>query len=228
MSQRLTIIQGPAGTGKTTCVAAYVWNTVIKHPDSKVLVTAPLKSSLDQIVEYIVLAGRDKESRTNPVEAEEFGPEHCQYLIRPITLREQVKDPLNHTDTARKVAEGHIEPFRQRYLQARYEKRLRGECLDKLKALVKSIQEGNMSEDDLEMYNYLGGHVVSQATVVCCTLSGVGRIPFKDVVIDEATRALEPQALAAVRTAQMQKDMDMAAPSYTGWYTVPNPKSQCC
>ena len=37
MSQRLTIIRGPTGMRKTTCVAAYVWNIVKKHPNSNVL-----------------------------------------------------------------------------------------------------------------------------------------------------------------------------------------------
>ena len=111
MSQPLTIIQGPAGTGKTTCVAAYVWNTVKKNPDSKVLVTTPSRSSLDQAVEYLVRA--DLKVVRIQSRAEANGPEPSSPNVRYALLREKVKNLLKNVKRATEaLAEGGFKLFK--------------------------------------------------------------------------------------------------------------------
>ena len=191
MSQPLTIIQGPTGTGKTTCVAAYVWNTVKKHPDSKVLVTAPSKSALDQIVEYLVRAELDVVRMQSRAEA--IGPEPTLSHVKPALLREKVKRLLKNTEEAKGVLAD----------RGLFQSEIG------LKALENSVKDGTMLREYRKQYNCLCGHILSHAKVICCTLTMAGnslmrKIPFEYVVIDEATRVVEPQALVAVMHGSKQ------------------------
>ena len=174
MGSPMCIIQGPAGTGKSTCIAAYVWNTV-RQGRGKVLVTAPSASATDQVCTYILRAGVNVVRLGGKKEdMDEFKP----------------TDPgLQHVMVNKLVSEMTGEDAdRLRELKAKEEV---GELTDEQQQEIKRL------------YDSLAASVCRDADVVCCTVASCGSsilrdIEFPRVVIDEVTQSTEIYALLPV------------------------------
>ena len=49
----MALIQGPPGTGKTTVIAEIIWQTLLKNPESKILVTSQTNLAVDNALERL-------------------------------------------------------------------------------------------------------------------------------------------------------------------------------
>lgn len=49
----MALIQGPPGTGKTTVIAEIIWQTLLKNPQSKILVTSQTHLAVDNVLERL-------------------------------------------------------------------------------------------------------------------------------------------------------------------------------
>lgn len=56
LSNDMALIQGPPGTGKTTVIAEIIWQTLLKNPQSKILITSQTNLAVDNALER--LAGK--------------------------------------------------------------------------------------------------------------------------------------------------------------------------
>jgi hypothetical protein len=56
LAKDMALIQGPPGTGKTTVIAEIVWQTLLKEPDARVLITSQTNLAVDNALERL----RDK------------------------------------------------------------------------------------------------------------------------------------------------------------------------
>ena len=181
MRNPLSIIQGPAGSGKSTCIAAYVWNTV-QQGRGKVLVCAPSLSAIDQVCNYILNTGVNVvRFGSRKEDMDEFQP--ADQRVRHILVGNMICE-LN-------CEQG----LRYRELRGREEK---GETL--------TAEE---REELDQLYMSLSTDVCSRADVVCCTVSCAGnrildKLSFERVVIDEVTQIMEPAALIPVMKGSRQ------------------------
>ena len=174
MGSPICVIQGPAGTGKSTCIAAYVWNTV-RQGRGKVLVTAPSSSAADQVCIYIlntgvnvVRLGGKKE------EMDEFKPTdpRLQHVMVSTLVSQMAGEQADRLRALREKEEGE-------------------ELTEEEKKEVK------------DLYDSLAASVCRDADVVCCTVAScgsaiLGGIEFPRVVIDEVTQSTEVYALLPV------------------------------
>lgn len=53
VAKDLAIIQGPPGTGKTTVIAEIIWQTLLKDPESKILITSQTNLAVDNALERL-------------------------------------------------------------------------------------------------------------------------------------------------------------------------------
>lgn len=53
LAKDLALIQGPPGTGKTTVIAEIIWQTLLKDPDAKLLITSQTNLAVDNALERI-------------------------------------------------------------------------------------------------------------------------------------------------------------------------------
>jgi len=49
----LALIQGPPGTGKTTVIAEIIWQTLLRDPQAKLLITSQTNLAVDNALERI-------------------------------------------------------------------------------------------------------------------------------------------------------------------------------
>jgi superfamily I DNA and/or RNA helicase len=49
----MALIQGPPGTGKTTVIAEIIWQTLIRNPDAKILITSQTNLAVDNAIERL-------------------------------------------------------------------------------------------------------------------------------------------------------------------------------
>eukprot|EP00020_Sapocribrum_chincoteaguense_P005442 CAMPEP_0170755404 /NCGR_PEP_ID=MMETSP0437-20130122/13502_1 /TAXON_ID=0 /ORGANISM="Sexangularia sp." /LENGTH=1019 /DNA_ID=CAMNT_0011094575 /DNA_START=78 /DNA_END=3137 /DNA_ORIENTATION=- len=172
LQRSLALIQGPPGTGKTVTSASIVYHWVLANGGAaggQVLVCAPSNVAVDQLAEKIHSTGL-RVVRVSAKTREALGNSPVEFL----TLHEQTKV----------------------FAQAS-----KGE-LAKLYALREAA--GELSGKDEARFRTLKRTAERQllvaADVVCCTCVGAGdpRLKasrFKQVLIDEATQATEPEAL---------------------------------
>jgi regulator of nonsense transcripts 1 len=178
LSSPLSIIQGPPGTGKTVTSATLVYHLAKMEGGGggyggggnggQVLVAAPSNTAVDQLAERIAATGL-KVLRIQAKSREAVaGP------VEHLTLHYQVRN-LNIPET---------EEFR------------------KLQRLKDEL--GELSASDERRYNKfkkaIETEILQAADVVCCTCAGAGDprlsdIRFRKVLLDEATQAVEPEAL---------------------------------
>jgi hypothetical protein len=53
LAKDVALIQGPPGTGKTTVIAEIIWQTLLKEPDAKILVTSQTNLAVDNALERL-------------------------------------------------------------------------------------------------------------------------------------------------------------------------------
>lgn len=167
LMQPLSLIQGPPGTGKTVTSATIVYH-LAKQGQGQVLVTAPSNIAVDHLADRISLTG------LRVVRLQAKSREEVSTTIQQLTLQHQVRN-LDVPDAAE---------------------------LRKLQLLREEL--GELSHSDERRYRnilrMLEKMVLHSAEVVCCTCVGAGdprlnNFRFRRVLIDEATQAVEPEAL---------------------------------
>lgn len=167
LTQPLSLIQGPPGTGKTVTSATIVYH-LAKAGQGQVLVVAPSNIAVDHLAERISLTG------LRVVRLQAKSREEVAGAVEALTLQYQVK----HLDIP--------EAAELRKLQ---------QLRDELGELSTSDERKHQT-----LLRALEREVLHAADVVCATCVGAGdprlaKFRFRRVLIDEATQAVEPEAL---------------------------------
>ncbi|KAH8055221.1 hypothetical protein JL720_14330 [Aureococcus anophagefferens] len=170
VTQPLSLIQGPPGTGKTVTSAAIVWH-LAKQGMGQVLVTAPSNIAVDQLTEKIHATG------LKVVRLCAKSREAISTSVDHLTLHTMLRD----IDTP-EIAE-----------------------LRKLMRLKED--QGELAPADEKQFRKLRANtervLLKAADVICttCACAGdprLGGSRFRQVLIDEATQATEPESLIPI------------------------------
>ncbi|KAL4437217.1 hypothetical protein ABPG75_004356 [Micractinium tetrahymenae] len=163
----LALIQGPPGTGKTVTSATIVYQ-LARMGQGQVLVTAPSNIAVDHLAERISQSG------LRVVRLQARSREAVATTVEHLTLHYQVE----HLDIPEALE------------------------LRKLKLLKEEL--GELAAQDERKYKAikrsLEREILQAADVVCATCAGAGdprlaNFRFRRLLIDEATQAVEPEAM---------------------------------
>jgi len=170
----LSLIQGPPGTGKTVTSATLVYH-LTRQGMGQVLVTAPSNVAVDQLTEKIAATG-----------------------LRVVRLASKTREQQSSSSI------DHLSLHVMTPLAA-------GDEYNKLLRLKEEI--GELSERDQKksrsLRNRTEREILQAADVICCTCVGAGdprlkNFRFRQVLIDEATQAIEAEALIPVTLGAKQ------------------------
>lgn len=168
LTQPLSLIQGPPGTGKTVTSATIVYHLAKEGSQGQVLVAAPSNVAVDHLAERISMTGLRVVRLQAKSREEVAGP------VEQLTLSYQ----LRHLDVPEAAELRKLQQLRDELgeLSAADERKHR--------ALLRALER----------------EVLHAADVVCCTCAGaadprLSNFRFRRVLIDEATQAVEPEAL---------------------------------
>ena len=174
LQRPLSLIQGPPGTGKTVTSATLVYH-LTKQNMGQVLVTAPSNVAVDQLTEKIAATG-----------------------LRVVRM-------------ASKTREAGVSSSVDHLCLHVMVPAAAGDEFQKLQRLKDEI--GELSERDQKKYRSLRNRtereILQAADVICCTCVGAGdprlkNFRFRQVLIDEATQAIEAEALIPIAMGAKQ------------------------
>jgi regulator of nonsense transcripts 1 len=174
LQRPLSLIQGPPGTGKTVTSATLVFHLTKQPGMGQVLVTAPSNVAVDQLTEKIAATG-----------------------LRVVRLASKTRE-------ATSSSVDHLCLHVMTPLAA-------GDEFRKLQRLKDEI--GELTERDHKKYRTLRTRtereILQAADVICCTCVGAGdprlkNFRFRQVLIDEATQAVEAEALIPIALGAKQ------------------------
>ena len=176
MNSRLMLIQGPPGTGKTFTSATIVYH-MVNQKKGQVLICAPSNIAVDQLTEKLHSCG------LKVVRVCAKSREAVSSSIDFLTLHQQVKD-LDLPEFA----------DLKRYSEKR----------EKI-GMLPAEEEEAFKKLRIKAENLL----LSKAEVISCTCSGsfdprLKDFLFRQVLIDEATQATEPECLLPILTGASQ------------------------
>ncbi len=211
-SDHLHLIHGPPGTGKTITCIEVIEQAIAKGDE--VLACADSNTAVDNIVEDLVLRGKDVVRVGHPARVTSLLREYTlDYLLeenstfkRSQELRERVYDlkdeQENYTFPSGRWRRG----LSNEAIKSLAEKRRgsRGVPPDKIKEMAKSLEIQEEVDELFEKIEHLEDKAVEEilddADVVCSTNSTSASQVLEDrdfdlCVIDEATQATEPSCL---------------------------------
>jgi len=174
LERPMSLIQGPPGTGKTVTSATLVHHLTKQAGMGQVLVTAPSNVAVDQLTEKIAATG-----------------------LRVVRLASKTRE-------ASTSSVDHLCLHVMTPLAA-------GDEFQKLQRLKDEI--GELTERDQKKYRTLRmrteREILQAADVICCTCVGAGdprlkNFRFRQVLIDEATQAVEAEALIPIALGAKQ------------------------
>ena len=211
-AEKVFLIHGPPGTGKTTTLVELIKRCVGKG--EKVLATADSNIAVDNLVERLVKEGLRVIRIGNPVRVLKTIQQHT--LDHLITLEpefDKAKKYYEEIDKLKKEQEKYIKPI-PRYRRGLSDEEIlkrastgtpvRGLSPKILRSMAKWIK---IQEKVKELYekakteeNKAIEKIIKRAQVVCTTNSTAGSeilesYEFDRVIIDEATQAVEPSCL---------------------------------
>ena len=173
LQRPLSLIQGPPGTGKTVTSASIVYH-LAKQNMGQVLVCAPSNVAVDQLTEKINATG-------------------LRVVRISAKSRENISGPIDDLTLHRMVRELSLAEGSGR------------EQLRKLQQLKDEL--GELVASDEKKFRHLRSQaerdILQAADVICCTCVGAGdprlaNMRFRQVLVDEATQAMEGEALIPI------------------------------
>jgi len=174
LQRPLSLIQGPPGTGKTVTSATLVYHLVQQPVGKQVLVTAPSNVAVDQLTEKIAATG-----------------------LRVVRLASKTREAVTSS----------VDPLCLHIMTPL----AAGDEYAKLQRLKDEI--GELSARDQKKYRQIRSRterqILQAADVICTTCSGAGdprlsNLRFRQVLIDEATQAIEAEALIPIAMGAKQ------------------------
>lgn len=181
-AERIGIIHGPPGTGKTTTIVGLVKKLL--QSEKQILVCAPSNNAVDLLAMRLNDAGHNV-LRIGNITRIDDDITHLtiEEKVRGSSDWNQVKKIKREAEDLSKKANKFKRSFGPSERKQRYE-------------LRKEAREARKWAKELEYR--LTSHVVSQAEVILCTLVGASHSNlvdrnFKTCIIDEASQTLEPE-----------------------------------
>ena len=189
-TNRIGIIHGPPGTGKTTTLVALIKELVTY--EKRVLVAAPSNNAVDLLARLLDQMGLRVLRMGNVTRMGDH--------ISQLSLDEQV---MNNQEWQR-IKQVKIEAENARREAAKFKRKFGSQERQNRGLMYKEARQ--LSNWARELEDRLVDKIVEQSQVICATLVGCGSEPIKGmkfdtVVIDEGSQALEPECWIAMKLA---------------------------
>ncbi|MDX2054786.1 MAG: AAA domain-containing protein [Polyangiaceae bacterium] len=190
-AQEIALIHGPPGTGKTQTLVEVVRQALQR--DQSVLVTAPSNTAVDNLTERMLKAGLKPLRLGHPAR------------ISP-AVEARTMDVLIEQTEESKLAQKWLAEARA--LRNRQHKRKARGSLTKSTGKDLLAEAQRLSQDARRSFDAARAKVLRRCRVVCTTCGGVdtsllGEARFDMVIVDEATQAQDPIALAALERGKL-------------------------
>ncbi len=185
--ERLGIIHGPPGTGKTTTLVGLI--SGLAHYEKKILVTAPSNGAVDLLARRLHDAGLSVLRIGNVTRIGDS--------IAHLCLDEQLR---SHKDWQH-IKQVKIEAENARNEASKYKRKFGSQERQNRGLLYKEARQLSNWARDLE--DRLTDIIMDGAKVICTTLIGcahpsIAHLRFDTVIIDEASQALEAESWTAM------------------------------
>lgn len=190
-AKHIALIHGPPGTGKTQTLVEVVRQALQR--DQSVLVTAASNTAVDNLTERLLAAG---------VKPLRLGhPARISAAVESRTL-DVLIEQTEESERARNWLK------KARDLRNRHHKRKARGNLDRSAGLELLSEANRLAADARRAFDAARAKVLRRCRVVCTTCGGVdvsvlGNTRFDVVIVDEATQAVDPIALAALERGKI-------------------------
>lgn len=180
-AEKLFVLHGPPGTGKSTTLAHAIQQTLKR--EKQVLYCAPSNTAVDVMTEKLMEMGVEVLRIGNPVK------------ISPSTLHASLEYRFTHHEQFRLMKELRKKSDELHTMAGKYKRTFGHEEREHRKLMYSEAKK--MSREVYEMEEQIERYLVDSAQVICCTpaMSNDGLLESREFPVlffDEATQATEP------------------------------------